>query len=110
MRRLAKHSRDDKYASQKDYQTIAKQKSLRIKFPEKGERLVFSAKLQKGNLPFIGFGGYIRSPQSCTLRVAVQKNGDISRERRFEINKNWSRIGVVTDYDGEKSVTVTLEV
>lgn len=110
MRRLAKQSRDDKYASQRDYQIITKHQTLTIKFAKPDSRIVLEKRLSPTDSNFVGFGGYVKPSASCKARVSLIVKGEVVREKDVSLKAGWNRIGLATNYNGEESVSVVIQL
>lgn len=110
MRRLVKQSRDDQYATRRDYQTIAQQQTIAFRFNNPNSRLVFETELSVGNAPFVGFGGYLKPSKSCRVRVSLIVGGVVLKEKIFSLAAEWNRIGLGMNYNGEDKVTVQVEI
>ncbi|HZH92188.1 MAG TPA: hypothetical protein VEX70_16445 [Pyrinomonadaceae bacterium] len=110
MRRLAKHSREDQYATRRDYQRIERHPTLQFKLSEPNSRIVLEAEIEPDESLYMGFGGYIKPSSSCEARVSLVVDDEVKREMRFTLSSGWNRIGLAADYDSEERVVVTIEI
>lgn len=109
MRRLAKNSREDQYATRRDYQRVEQHPTLQLRLREPNSHIVLEGELEAGDSPYLGFGGYIKPSSSCEVRISLIVDGEVKRERRFTLSSEWNRIGLAADYDGEDRVIVAIE-
>ncbi len=109
MRRLAKHSREDVYATRRDYQQIIEHKTLLIKLPHPYSRIVLEKELTPSDASFVGFGGYLKPSRGCIARVSLIVDREVKREQQYELSSQWNRIGLAAPYDGEDQITVSIE-
>lgn len=97
MRRLAAQSRNDGYATVRDYQTIHEKASLRMRpielGPEYSITLVKSVTCTEQSAPYIGFGGFVAAERAGELVIRLDV-GPSSIERTFHIDSTWCRIGL----------------
>lgn len=110
MRRLAKHSREDVYATRRDYQQIKEQQTLLIKFTQPNSRLILQRELKADEeASFVGFGGYFKPSVACVVRVSLLLEGEVIREQPFELSTEWNRLGIASKYDGEEKIEVLMQ-
>jgi hypothetical protein len=94
MRRLAKHTRNDTYTSQRDYQQIDRATSLRLTPTDKGPvslRLDLPIGGEKG--PFAA-GGFLRAVTSLALEIALTA-GTGTTIMDFPVDSAWRRFGII---------------
>jgi hypothetical protein len=97
MRRLAKHSRNDRVLSKRDYQTITDRQGVSFTIRGgAGGRLVFCANVHKPApvSPFAAVGGYVRSNAGTVLAASLKIN-DSTRDAKFRSGSKWGRFGFV---------------
>ena len=110
VRRLAKQTRDDVYASRRDYQTLQEEVTQRLRPPVRSSRstLTLRAEIDEpGNSPFVGFGAFLRAEQPVELVATLRADG-VSVTRSFALPDQWSRVGLVVDAPGANAVEVEL--
>ena len=83
MRRLAKQSRDDTYASQRDYQTVEFLRPVAVTITWRVNREGLSGRLrvtqvlkEPSESSYIGFGGFLFPETDCDLSVTLTADGD----------------------------------
>lgn len=110
MRRLAKHSRDDQYATRRDYQEITDHDALSVDLSEANARIVLQAALSGTETPFYGFGGYIKPSVSSALSVTLLADEQPVAEKTFALSPNWNRIGLAAEYKGATDIRVIMQL
>jgi hypothetical protein len=112
MRRLAVQSRNDGYASVRDYQVLHEKLAYRFAGASNKNRIVLRKAIidTSGNSAFIGFGAYVCAPISTLLTAKIVTDG-YSEIRSFSIGQAWSRLGfaIPATVHGSASVSVELE-
>jgi len=107
MRRLANQSRDDSYASNRDYQALHKRHSRRVgPIGRSGGRLVFKAAVAADKLGLVCWGGYLRASKSMTLQAELNFS---SKETTQAVNLDtvWRRVGaVISDVAGSSTLAL----
>lgn len=108
VRRLASRSRDDRVASQRDYQTIVEMVSLRIGPRGAGsQRLVLRTTPTATTSNLAAFGGFLKPDRPLAVEIALQV-GAIRSERTVALSTGWNRIGIVIEAaPGEICAVVT---
>lgn len=113
MRRLAKHSRNDRVRSKRDYQTIVDRQAASFELaPNVGGRLVFCARVTdiRSETPFVAVGGYVSTNTTALLRIEL----DLGRSDVFagEIRsaRRWTRFGFLARCSAPGDARVTLYV
>lgn len=98
MRRLAKQSRDDVYASSRDYQTISHVAGQCFKASDGiTPTLHLHADLSvETNARLIGFGGYFCGSHGTELTVVVSTSQNAAR-KAFKIGPDWGRVGLALE-------------
>lgn len=107
MRRLAKQDREDRYSSRRDYQQLHEVTSFRVSGAEPVKTLEFSREVAATALTFVGFGGFLRTPQSSELLMRVEADGE-TYTKFLHTGTDWSRIGAGVRIDRQSLVRVKL--
>ncbi|MFE3675910.1 HNH endonuclease [Streptomyces griseus] len=110
MRRLAQHTRDDAYASKRDYQELHQVRSVRAySGTPANNRLVLTAEpvdgIASGNIA--AFGAYIaaETPLKLTARLCW---GDSSRAVAFDLATDFTRVGFALGADEQGPLSLEL--
>ncbi|MFF5977212.1 HNH endonuclease [Streptomyces olindensis] len=110
MRRLAKHTRDDAYASKKDYQELHRVRSVRV-YPgvNLNNRLTFTAgpaaDTAYGTLA--AFGAYIAAETPLEL-TALLSRGNVSKIGVFNLSADFTRVGFALSADEQGPISLEL--
>src|SRR5260370_20575882 len=104
MRRLAAKTRDDEYASRRDYQTIhaARSQRFRVKADGASARLTLTADVDpsQANTDFVAFGGYISPFEPMGIQAfLLTKMGD-EPFATFRVPFRLNRLGWVLSSQG----------
>jgi hypothetical protein len=112
MRRLAVQSRNDGYASVRDYQELHEKIAHRFAVNSEQNRIVFTKDIEPpaGVANFIGFGGFVCTARSTCLTVTIEINGFLET-KNFNIGNAWSRVGfaIPVNFRGAVRSTVIIE-
>jgi hypothetical protein len=111
IRRLAKASREDVYASKRDYQEIVIKKTLELRFKEhSAPRMVLSHSPNGSNVSdFYGFGAYVFVPSDVRVAIQLMVGGTTLAERTYELVRGWNRLGLATQSPGDDQIKVSLD-
>lgn len=112
MRRLAKNTRNDKYVSNRDYQSLTYANAFVITLNSNNNKIVLSNRSEKG---INGFGGYIFPNKDTKLKVSIMQNGNLITSKKYNLVNEWNRIGltwnstsrsvqIILEFDGVKAV------
>ncbi|MFE9608851.1 HNH endonuclease [Streptomyces sp. NPDC006012] len=110
MRRLAKHTRDDAYASKRDYQELHQVRSVRVYSGANLEnRLSFTAgptaDTAYGTLA--AFGAYIAAETPLEL-TALLSQGNTSKIGVFNLSADFTRVGFALSADEQGPISLEL--
>ncbi|PVB05048.1 HNH endonuclease [Mycobacteroides abscessus] len=111
MRRLAQQSRDDVYASRRDYQTIHTARGQRFAVGSAGPHVLkFAVEDPAGQDPgLVGAGLYVLPSESVPFALSVTSDGSESHKSFAIGGGHWNRIGVLTEADSTLTVSVRVE-
>ena len=109
MRRLAKHSRKDAYATRRDYQAVHARQGLAITPSGKRvERCTLAfAPIDISEPGCFGFGGYFAARPGAVLKVSVTDATSV-HEREFHVGSSWTRAGLALDLLTPGAIAVVL--
>jgi hypothetical protein len=110
MRRLARQSREDSYASNRDYQEIFERDSLALHPSEGGDaHVVLRSPLEDGaGTKYVGAGGFVYAPKATLLRLRLTTS-KAARERAFELRRGWNRVALALEDSESNEATAELE-
>jgi len=109
MRRLAVQSRNDEYASRRDYQTVQEQQSLRLVPHDTPSRIILLGdSLDDDDSALIGFGGYIKSSSAISLLLTATA-GSVTAEALVPLDTAWQRVGICFESEDADVLEVVLE-
>ncbi len=100
VRRLAAQSREDVYATRRDYQTIHDRISQKISFQPGSASESLNFKCVGPSSPdskFTAFGGYINPDTGVKLRVTLSVGGTEATIERSLTGRVWNRVGVCVE-------------
>jgi hypothetical protein len=111
VRRLAVQSRDDVYASRRDYQAVQERISQKVSFEGKIEILSFCPVAgDKAQSNYFAFGGYICPDKDVTVTLLLSCSGS-----RFSVDRQlgrgtWNRVGICIEpvVSGEVQISIQL--
>ncbi|MEV7519756.1 hypothetical protein [Streptomyces sp. NPDC091371] len=110
MRRLAKQTRDDAYASTRDYQELHQVQSVRVcPAANWNNRLIFTngpaADTAFGTL--VAFGAYIAAETPLELTARLSR-GKVSEDGVFDLSADFTRVGFALSADGQGPISLEL--
>lgn len=109
MRRLAKHSRDDAYATRRDYQVIHARQGLMITCSDKRlDRCMLSftpITIQEAGC--FGFGGYFVAKPGTLVKVTVTDANRVN-EADFHVGTSWTRAGLALDISAPGPISLSV--
>ncbi len=107
MRRLASRSRDDKYNSRRDYQTLHEARSLRLRCSTSGRHhLTFHAQLDNASgTSDVGAGGFLH-PSAPTTAELELISGTQRTLRAFHLDDRWNRVGLALANSASPDLTL----
>jgi len=110
MRRLASRTREDAYASKRDYQTLHVKQGVRLSVRDGNapELVLIEGSLTKGNTNWYGFGGFVFPAKACSLTVSLE-SGASTTTREFHLAERWNRIGVIFEAERSKKLRVVMK-
>jgi hypothetical protein len=110
MRRLAQQSRDDVYASLRDYQELHAAQGVAFRSARNGEHLLtFTAQASATtNTEFVGAGVYLNPSAPVRLGMTLLA-GDEQATIFTELGAYWNRIGVAVRAPGATEVQVDVQ-
>lgn len=99
MRRLAQQSRDDVYASTRDYQELHSAQGEAFRPADAGDhRLSFAARAaEPGNSNFVGAGLYVNPSSPVRIKLILAANGLESAVEAHLGGGHWNRVGVAVE-------------
>lgn len=111
MRRLAKQTRDDDYASRRDYQELSTAIGQVIGPEGDGpHRVTFRAAVDtETNTDFVGAGVYLQPSAPVTVTMTVQAGGEAGARDAALGADHWNRVGVAIEAPDTDAIEVTLE-
>lgn len=109
MRRLAKHSRKDAYATRRDYQTLHKHQGLALVPSGKKPDIctITFCPIDLDAAGCLGVGGYLAAPSGAVVRVTVISESE-PNVREFHVGTSWTRVGAAFDISTAGAVVVSL--
>jgi hypothetical protein len=108
MRRLAKQSRQDTYASRRDYQDISAQQGITLSGSRPLKVISFAKHIGESASGFAALGGYIWPMGECRLTVTATEGANCL-VRRFDLHPTWNRFGVAFAHTASGNVSFTLQ-
>ena len=94
MRRLAKQSRDDEYASRRDYQQVGTERGCRLRSEERISELRWTASLPKERTShLIGAGGFVSTATGTGGALRLEVDGVVVANTEIRFGTTWKRIG-----------------
>ena len=111
MRRLAKQTRDDEYASQRDYQELSIAIGQVIHPVSAGpHRVTFRAAVDtETNTNFVGAGVYLQPSEPVTVTLTIRADGEEGTRDAALGADHWNRVGMAIEAADAEEVEVTLE-
>ncbi len=110
MRRLAAQSRNDSYASTRDYQELHQKVSQRFTTQSIRNCISFAITEELADQSsFVGVGAYIFGNKSIPLTVRLIVN-EVQHEHVFNIGHAWSRIGFAVDASIDAGTLIYVEL
>lgn len=96
------NSRDDAYASKRDYQQFRDCTAIALTCsePPENERHMLFGALVDGTTRFLCGGGYLRSDQSRSVRLALLEGDAEIASRDVRVGDYWTRAGIVIEARG----------
>ncbi len=110
MRRLANQTRDDVYASLRDYQELHSARSVEFAVSDDGPHsLAFVATpAESVDVESVGVGVYIKPSEAVSVSLALAA-GAYSTCRDFQLSGDfWNRLGVALDVESARHIDVTI--
>jgi hypothetical protein len=102
MRRLAAHSRNDAYSSQRDYQQIEEARSLRFVPSGAGPASLCLTRPLEGEAGPYAAGGFLRSTEGLELGISLRVDAELATGE-LPVGTAWRRFGIVLPVaDGEE--------
>lgn len=110
MRRLAQQSRDDVYASMRDYQELHTAQGQAFRPAGEGDHsLSFSAQASESvNSNFVGAGLYVNPSRPVHLQLTLAADGQRSTVNSHLGGGHWNRVGVAVEADAVTDLRVDL--
>jgi hypothetical protein len=113
VRRLAAQSRDDVYATRRDYQTVHERISQKISFDPKSatEALNFTPLVpSEPDSKYTAFGGYIYPETGVKLTLTLSC-GEIKKTVEYRLTeKVWNRIGACVELSHPPDVSISMSL
>ncbi|MFE6284522.1 HNH endonuclease [Streptomyces sp. NPDC057877] len=110
MRRLAKHTRDDAYASKRDYQELNRVRSVKV-YPgvNLDNHLTFTAEptVETAHGTLVAFGAYIAAETPLEL-TALLRRGNVSKSGVFNLSADFTRVGFALSADEPGPISLEL--
>src|SRR5687768_2499973 len=103
MRRLAKHSRNDRVVSKRDYQTVEDRQGFEFLLDSRrGATLTFASRISE-QLPAIAYaaGGYVRTNVATTVVATVSEAGIPGLSASIRTAPHWGRFGLAKSPSGK---------
>lgn len=102
MRRLVAKSREDEYASRRDYQTTHAARGQRFEIAADQQNvavLVLTSDLTPGvaNTPYVAFGGYVSPSDAIDLQVELETDDGANHSSTALLPPEWTRVGAVIE-------------
>jgi hypothetical protein len=96
------NSRDDAYASKRDYQQLRECETVALCSSVAGATLRYLEfeDLVDGTSPFICAGGYFRSETPLDVELVILDQGHTVVEHRVRVQDTWTRVGVIAEARG----------
>jgi hypothetical protein len=113
VRRLVAKSREDEYASRRDYQTIHAARGQRFEIQadqQSAATLVLTSDLLPGvaNTPYVAFGGYVSPSDAIDLQVELESDDGASHSSTALLPPEWTRVGAVIEAPDATHARVSL--
>ncbi len=110
MRRLAKHSRKDAYATRRDYQEVHAHQGLTLSPSSKKKSdscTIAFCPIKLDAAGCLGVGGYLAAPSGTVVQLSVTVGAEV-RVSEFHIGSSWTRVGAAFDVATPDAVIVGL--